>query len=95
MYGLVGKIIAAEGKGAELAAILGANAGATMPGCRSYVVAQDAGNADHIWITEVWETSEAHRDSLSLPSVQGAITRARPMIAGMERVAETRPLAGV
>ncbi|WP_298493111.1 putative quinol monooxygenase [uncultured Maritimibacter sp.] len=95
MYGLIGKIIAAEGKGAELAAILGQNAGATMPGCRSYVVAPDAGNPDHIWITEVWDTAEAHKTSLGLPSVQAAITRARPIIAGMERVAETGPVAGV
>ena len=37
---------------------------------------------------------EAHRASLSLPSVQAAIAKGRPLIAGMETVAETRPLGG-
>lgn len=95
MYGLIGMIIAAEGQGPALAAILAENAGATMPGCRSYVVATDAGNPDHIWVTEVWDSAEAHQASLTLPSVQAAISRARPMIAGIERVAQTMPLAGI
>lgn len=65
-----------------------------MPGCLSYVVANDPEANDVLWITEVWESKEAHAASLSLPSVRDAISRGRPLIAGMETVAETSPLGG-
>lgn len=93
MYGLIGKMTAKAGERAALAAIL--LEGLTgMPGCLSYVVAEDPTDPDVLWITEAWESPDAHRASLSLPSVQAAIAKGRPLIAGMETVAETRPLGG-
>lgn len=65
-----------------------------MPGCLSYVVAKDATEADAIWITEIWESRERHRTSLSLPSVQQAITKGRPLIAGFAARFETQPIGG-
>ena len=53
-----------------------------MPGCLNYVVARDPADADAIWITEVWADAESHKASLALPSVQAAIAKARPLIAG-------------
>ena len=72
MFGLIGKMIAVPGKRQELAQIL-IDGVASMPGCLSYIVANDSENSDAIWITEVWESREAHKNSLSLPSVQEAI----------------------
>lgn len=93
MYGRIGKMTAQAEERAVLAAIL--LEGLTgMPGCLSYVVAEDPTDADTLWITEVWEGPEAHLASLSLPSVQAAIAQGRPLIAGMETIAETRPLGG-
>lgn len=93
MYGLIGKMTAKAGHRRELASILlGGLAG--MPGCLSYVVANDPEAADVLWITEVWQSKDAHAASLSLPSVRDAISRGRPLIAAMERVAETSPLGG-
>lgn len=93
MYGLIGKMTAKQGQRDALAAILlGGVSG--MPGCRSYVVANDPTNSNLLWITEVWESREAHTASLTLPSVRDAITKGRPMITGMEAVAETLPLGG-
>jgi quinol monooxygenase YgiN len=93
MYGRIGKMTAQAGERGALAAIL--LEGLTgMPGCLSYVVAEDPTDADTLWITEVWEGPEAHLASLSLPSVQAAIAQGRPLIAGMETIAETRPLGG-
>ncbi|MDB5538530.1 MAG: Antibiotic biosynthesis monooxygenase [Devosia sp.] len=66
-----------------------------MPGCRSYVVARDPANADAVYVTEVWETSEAHRASLTLPAVKEAIAQGRPLIAGFEKIAETEPVGGI
>ena len=65
-----------------------------MPGCLSYVVARDLEHADALWISEVWTTREAHAASLGLPSVQAAIARGRPMIAGFGPRYETEPLGG-
>ncbi|MEW6019292.1 MAG: antibiotic biosynthesis monooxygenase family protein [Pseudomonadota bacterium] len=93
MYGLIGKMTAQAGQGAALARVL-LEGVSGMPGCLSYVVAADPSDADVLWITEVWDSAESHRASLSLPSVQAAIARGRPMIAGMETVAQTKPLGG-
>lgn len=93
MYGLIGKMTAKPGKRAELGAILVSGI-AEMPGCLSYVVANDPVDANLLWITEVWETKELHEGSLSLPSVRDAITKGRPLIAGIEAVAETVPIGG-
>lgn len=93
-YGLIGKIIATPGHREELAAILiGGVSG--MPGCLSYVVANDAEDEDALWVTEVWESKARHQESLSLPSVQEAITLGRPMIAGFAERFETEPLGGM
>lgn len=93
MYGLIGKMIAADGKREELAQIL-LTGTAGMPGCRSYVVALDATDPHALWVTEVWESQEAHAASLSLPVVQQAIARGRPLIAGFGERFVTTPLGG-
>ncbi|MET0374971.1 MAG: putative quinol monooxygenase [Rhizorhabdus sp.] len=93
MYGLIGKMTAQAGKRGELVKIL-LDGVAGMPGCLSYIVANDPTNPDLIWITEAWESKDAHGASLSLPSVKDAITKGRPLIAGMSAVAETLPIGG-
>lgn len=65
-----------------------------MPGCLSYIIARDPADADGIWITEVWESQEHHRASLSLPSVQAAIAQGRPLIAAFGEHVETEPVGG-
>jgi quinol monooxygenase YgiN len=93
MYGLIGQMKTAPGKRTELAAIL-LEGTAAMPGCLSYVVAEDAADADALWITEVWDSRESHAASLALPAVQAAIARGRPLIAGFGHRFETTPLGG-
>lgn len=93
MYGLIGKIIAVEGQRDELSSIL-IEGLRNMPGNLSYIVANDPTQSDVLWITEVWTDTGAHVASLTLPSVQEAIKKRRPLIAGMERVAETAPIGG-
>lgn len=94
MYGLVGKFTAADGKRDALIEILLGGL-KDMPGCLSYVVAADPADNTTIWVTEVWDRAESHMASLQLAQVQEAIGKARPMIAGMERVAETDVRGGV
>ena len=94
MYGLIGRLTAVPGQRDTLIEILlGGVSG--MPGCLSYVVARDTTSDDALWVTEVWESQEDHQASLGLPSVQEAIAKGRPLIAGFgpERF-ETEPIGG-
>ena len=93
MYGLIGRIRAVAGKRAELAAVLVQDG--SMPGCLSYVVAEDPADTDALWVTEVWVDQAAHRASLQLPQVQAAIAKGRPLIAGFDHRVETNVLGGI
>ena len=93
MFGLIGKISATPGQRDALASIL-LEGTSEMPGCLSYVIATDPQDADALWVTEVWDSPESHQASLSLPSVQAAITKGRPLIAGFSNRVETVPLGG-
>ncbi|KRB80979.1 antibiotic biosynthesis monooxygenase [Sphingomonas sp. Root710] len=94
MYGLMGRMIAQPGQRDALIAILLEGTG-DMPGCLSYVVARDAKDENAIWVTEVWDSKEAHAASLKLPAVQAAIAKGRPLIAGFDSYTETSPAGGV
>ena len=93
MYGLIGSFKAVSGQRDALMAILLDNTG-DMPGCLSYVVAEDVSDPDAIWITEVWDGAASHKASLALPAVRDAIARAKPLIAGFGQHIETRPVGG-
>ena len=93
MHGLIGSFTAKPGQRDALLAILLENVG-VLPGCHSYVVAEDPAEPDRIWITEVWDSAESHRASLALPAVKDAIARAMPLIAGFGQHTETRPIGG-
>ena len=94
MFGLIGKMRATPGKRDELVEILLQGTG-SMPGCLNYIVAADPEDADAVWITEVWTDEASHKASLSLPDVQAAIAKARPILAGFDSQTRTTPLGGL
>ncbi len=93
MYGLIGKVTTTPGCRDELINIL-LEAVAAMPGCLSYVVAKDLQEENVVWITEVWDSQASHSASLSLPAVQKAIARGRPLIADFGERIVTEPVGG-
>ena len=93
MYGMIGKMTVTPGKRAEVVSLL-LQAVKEMPGCLSYVVAQDSADENGIWITEVWDSKDSHDASLSLPEVKKSIAAARPMIAGFSNQVITTPIGG-
>jgi quinol monooxygenase YgiN len=93
MYGLIGKVRSVSGQRDVLISIL-IEGVADMPGCLSYVVAQDPNDPDAIWITEVWDSQTSHQASLTLPSVQRVILKGKALIAGFDERFETRPIGG-
>lgn len=94
MYGLIGKMLAVPGQRDALVSVLLEGTSA-MPGCLSYIIAADPADANAIWITEVWESEANHKASLSLPAVQAAIAKGRPLIAGFGERFVTTPVGGV
>ena len=94
MYGLIGKIRALPGKRTELAQVLNPATGG-MPGCLSYIVAEDPGDPDALWVTEVWVDDAHHKASLQLDAVKAAIAKGRPLIAGFDRHVATNVLGGI
>lgn len=94
MFGLIGHIVAHPGQRSALAEILTPGVDG-MPGCLSYIVAEDPANPDAIWVTEVWVDEAAHRASLALPAVQAAIARGRPLIAAFDSRVTTRVVGGI
>lgn len=93
MYGLIGKITAKADQRDELIKTL-LEGVADMPGCLSYIVSKDLEDDDVIWITEVWDSKESHQASLSLPSVQEAISQGRPLIEEFGKQTEIEPVGG-
>jgi quinol monooxygenase YgiN len=62
--------------------------------CLSYIVAKDTADAEAIWVAEVWDSRANHQASLSLPAVQQAIAKGKPLIAGFGERFETQPVGG-
>jgi len=93
MHGLIGKMNIAAGKRDEVLDILLGSTKA-MPGCLSYIIAKDPKDDNALWITEVWDSAESHKASLSLPEVKEAISKARPLITGFSDYVTTIPVGG-
>ena len=52
-------------------------------GCLLYEVGVSEEAPDTVFVAELWESAEAHRASLALPSVQSAIAEAGPLLSGV------------
>jgi quinol monooxygenase YgiN len=85
-YARQGKLVASPGQRDALAAVmLDEKAGlAAMPGCQLYLVMASEREPDALLVTELWDSAEAHRASLSLPGVTETIARARPLLERVE-----------
>ncbi len=90
-----GKAIAHEGQGAALAKhLLAAAEGlASDPGCVLYLINQEKGNPDTVWVTEVWR-SQADLDA-SVARIRGSEQVAAAMaLVSYWQVIEVEPLGG-
>lgn len=81
MFMLHGRLATLPGHRDDVLAIFQeAESAEPMPGCRLYLVAVDETDPDGVWVTEVWESQQAHRDSLQLARVKAQIERAMPFL---------------
>jgi len=81
-FGLHGSLEAAEGKGDALANLLlqAAALVGQMEGCKLYLISREEAAANRIWITEAWDSQEAHDQSLKNPDVLALIGQAMPLL---------------
>lgn len=91
MIGFINKITTVSGERDKVMRLV-LEGSDKMEGCRSYIVAADAGNSDIIWVTEVWDDAEKQQVALKSPTVRAAVEQAMPLIAGFENVATTTPV---
>jgi len=82
MFSLTTRIVALPGQRDALAQIL-LKGSRNVPGCLSYVVANDPCDESSVWIDEVWESDTSRRSALALAQVKEATRDALPMIAGV------------
>jgi quinol monooxygenase YgiN len=94
MYGMIVKITVHAGKRDQMTTVLRQSA-VDMPGCLSYVVANDSVEPDVLWVTEVWDRAESHDASVSLPAVKAAIPIGKALVEKFERIAVTTPVWSV
>ncbi|NAP00465.1 antibiotic biosynthesis monooxygenase [Halomonas sp. MG34] len=95
-FGLYNKFTAVEGKRDALAEML-LEAAKSMEGldeCELYVVSLSDNNKDSIYVYEVWNDENAHRASLSMEASQTLIQKAKPIIAGVEKMNTSSPIGG-
>ncbi|MFC4101361.1 putative quinol monooxygenase [Paenibacillus xanthanilyticus] len=94
-FSMVAKFTAKTGEGEKLAGIL-LEASASVeaiPACEAYIVHRAEGEADTIWVTEIWSDAQAHAESLAQPETRAAIAHAMPLIERVEG-SKLRPLGG-
>ncbi|MFB6366106.1 putative quinol monooxygenase [Paenibacillus elgii] len=93
-YAMFGKLTAHPGKREELAKMmLEADTLNDMEGCIYYILHEAEEDPDVLWITELWESQEAHAASLKNEKVRELIGHCRHLIAEVGGV-KVRPIGG-
>ncbi|OZM58072.1 antibiotic biosynthesis monooxygenase [Lottiidibacillus patelloidae] len=95
-YSLFGKITAKDGEQETLLTILleAAEAMKSVEDCEIYAVNTSTEDSNSIFVYEVWKDEQAHLASLHLEVTQTLIKKAKPIIAGMERIVTLQAKGG-
>ncbi len=93
MFGLIVKFVANEGRRDEFIRIL-SEGFQGMEGCHSYILAADPADTISVWVTEVWDSAEAHDRAIAEPRIVEVIARAKPFMAGRDLRIVTEPRGG-
>jgi quinol monooxygenase YgiN len=93
---LHGRLGAQPGQRDALAANLlrAAAAMKSVAACRLYVVSTSESDANGVWVTEIWDSSEDHAASLEHPETRELIGKTMPLIAELPERAATLSILG-
>ncbi len=94
-FGMVGKFLCDAKDRDSLLEILtdAANLMEAQEACSLYVISEDVNDEKAVWVMELWDSKEAHDQSLTLPEVRSLIEKAMPMIKGTDG-ASLLPVSG-
>ncbi|HEX3873727.1 MAG TPA: antibiotic biosynthesis monooxygenase [Solirubrobacteraceae bacterium] len=96
--GRYAKITARPGTGDELAEMLLGVAGGLQdsPGCRLYVINRTPGEADVVWVTELWRSQEDLEAALDSDEARAGMPAVLELVepGGFERI-DVEPIGGV
>ena len=97
LYALIGNFTTAPNDRDALIEILeeAATIMEDVSGCKQYILYEDAVDDEKIWVTEIWESKEAHDESLTRTDVRAIIARAIPLLKGTpEQGIQLNPVSG-
>ena len=97
LYALIGNFITAPNDRDALIEILeeAATIMEDVNGCKQYILYEDAVDDEKIWVTEIWESKEAHDESLTRTDVRAIIAHAIPLLKGTpEQGIQLIPVSG-
>ena len=95
-FGMVGKLQANPENRDTLADILSqaSDLMQSEEACRLYVVSKDVDDDTSVWVMELWDSKEAHDNSLKREDVRALIGQAMPILIGAPDGASLVPIAG-
>lgn len=95
-FSLFNKFIVQEGKNEDMIEILleASKSMEDLDECELYLVNTSDNEPSSIYVYEVWTNESSHQSSLSLEVTQRLITRAKPIINGMERISTLKTKGG-
>jgi quinol monooxygenase YgiN len=95
-YGLHVAFTAQPGKGEELAGLLllAAKGALEAEECSLYMVSRSPTDPDAVYVTEAWNSKEAHDAGLETDGAKELIAQAMPLMAAPPEATQLRPLGG-
>ncbi|MGY4691062.1 putative quinol monooxygenase [Salibacterium sp. K-3] len=95
-FGLHNKFTVVEGERDTLADLLleASKEMDKLEECELYVVSLADDHDDVLYVYEVWSSEDAHQASLSMEANQTLIKKARPLLAGVEKMGTFLPIGG-
>ncbi|BDH61640.1 hypothetical protein MTP04_17700 [Lysinibacillus sp. PLM2] len=95
-FSLFGKFTVQEGERDTLVDILleAAETMKSLDECEIYLVNISESEPNSVYVYEVWSNENAHQASLTLEATQTLITKAKPIITGMERISTFKTMGG-
>lgn len=87
-FSLFNKFMVQEGEKEKMVDILleASESMKNLDECEIYLVNISENEPSSVYVYEVWTNENAHQASLSLEATQTLISRAKPIITGMERI---------
>lgn len=95
-FSLFNKFLIQDGKRDTMVEILleAAESMKTIDECEIYLVNISEDEPNSVYVFEVWSNENAHQDSLTLDAAQTLISKAKPIITGVEKISALQTMGG-